>query len=363
MVQLRQHEGATGITGKGSRKTHMTQTSPRETPLSAQLLEMIFGFMLSRSIAVAAQLKIADLLRDGSKTSDEMAQLVGVHPRSLYRLLRALAGAGIFSETANGRFSLTPLGELLRSDAPESLRGFAATLADEVNFEVWADLPYSIQNGEPVVPHKLGTTWFEWLGQHPVKAGEFHDAMTSLSAGAVAAVIKAYDFSGINKLVDVGGGHGFLLASVLSKYPNIKGILYDAPEVVTGAREVLAAHGVADRCEAVGGDFLKSVPTGGDAYIMKHIIHDWNDEDCLKILNHCRAGMAAGGKVLIVEMVIPERNVPAISKFLDLQMLVFLTGCERTESEYRALLDTAGFELTRIVPTPSAYSVIEGVRK
>ena len=194
-------------------------------PPSAQLLEMIFGFTLSRSIAVAAQFRIADLLKDGAKTSDEMAQTIGAHPRSLYRLLRALAGAGIFAEAADGRFSLTPLGELLRSDAPESLRGFAATLADEVNFEVWADLPYSIRNGEPVVPHKFGTTWFEWLGQHPVKAEEFHDAMTSLSAGAVAAVLQAYDFSGINKLVDVGGGHGFLLASVLSKYQNMKGIL------------------------------------------------------------------------------------------------------------------------------------------
>ena len=341
----------------------MTQTSPQTMPPAAQLIEMIFGFMVSRSIAVAAHFKIADLLKDGAKTSDEVAQIIGAHPRSLYRLLRALAGAGIFAEAADGRFSLTSVGELLRSDAPESLRGFAATLADEVNFEVWADLPYSIKNGEPVVPHKFGMPWFEWLGQHPIKAEEFHDAMTSFSASAMAAVLQAYDFSGINKLVDVGGGHGLLLASVLSKYQNMKGILYDAPAVVTGAKEVLEAHGVADRCEAVGGNFLESVPAGGDAYIMKHIIHDWSDEECVTILNHCRAGMTAGGKVLIVEMVIPERNVPGVSKFLDLQMMVFLTGCERTEAEYRSLLDAAGFELTRIVPTPSTYSVIEGVRK
>ena len=341
----------------------MTQTSPKEIPLSAQLLEMIFGFALSRSIAVAAQFRIADLLKDGPKSSDELALTIGAHPRSLYRLLRALASAGIFAEEGDGRFSLTPLAELLRSDAPESLRAFAAMMADEKNFEVWADLPYSIQNGAPVAPHKFGVTWFEWLGQHPVKAKEFHDAMTSLSAGAVAAVMQGYDFSGINKLVDVGGGHGLLLASVLAKYQNMKGILYDAPAVVAGANDLLAAHGVADRCETVGGDFLKSVPAGGDAYILKHIIHDWNDEDCLTILGHCRVGMNVGDKVLIVEMVIPERNVPAVSKFLDLEMLLFLTGCERTEAEYRALLDAAGFELTRIVPTPSAYGVIEGVRR
>jgi hypothetical protein len=341
----------------------MTQTSPKEIPLSAQLLEMIFGFALSRSIAVAAQFRIADLLKDGPKSADELALAIGAHPRSLYRLLRALASAGIFAEEADGRFSLTPLAELLRSDAPESLRAFAAMMADEKNFEVWADLPYSIQNGAPVAPHKFGVTWFEWLGQHPVKAKEFHDAMTSLSAGAVAAVMQSYDFTGINKLVDVGGGHGLLLASVLAKHQNMKGILYDAPAVVAGAKDLLVAHGVADRCETVGGDFLKSVPAGGDAYILKHIIHDWSDEDCLTILSHCREGMKVGDKVLIVEMVIPERNVPAFSKLLDLEMLLFLTGCERTEEEYRALLDAAGFELTRIVPTPAAYGVIEGVRK
>jgi hypothetical protein len=341
----------------------MTQTSPKEIPPSAQLLEMIFGFTLSRSIAVAAQFGIADLLKPGPKTADELAQIIGAHSRSLYRLLRALAGAGIFAEDGDGRFSLTLLAEPLLSDAPESLRAFAVTLADEVNFAVWADLPYSIKNGKPVVPHKFGMTWFEWLGQNPVKAKEFNDAMTSLSAGAAAAVIKAYDFSGINKLVDVGGGHGLLLASVLAKYPNMNGILYDAPQVVAGANDLLAAHGVADRCETVGGDFLESVPRGGDAYILKHIIHDWNDEHCLTILNHCRAGMPERGKVLIVEMVVPKRNEPGLSKFLDLQMLVFLTGCERTEEEYRSLLDAAGFELTRIVPTPSVYSVIEGVRR
>ena len=341
----------------------MTQKSSQPAPLSAQLLEMIFGFALSRSIAVAAQFGVADLLKDGPKNVDELAQAIGAHPRSLYRLLRALAGAGIFAEEADGRFTLTPLSELLRSDAPESLRAFAAMMANEVNFQTWAQLPYSIQTGKPTFPHKFGMQWFAWLEQNPAEGKVFHDAMTSLSAGAVAAVVSAYDFSGINKLVDVGGGHGLLLASILSKYPNMKGVLYDAPSVITGAKDVLAAHGVADRCETVGGDFFQSAPVGGDAYILKHIIHDWSDEDCLTILSHCRAGITAGGKVLIVEMVIPERNVPAVSKSLDLEMLLFLTGRERTEAEYRALLERAGFELTSIVPTPSTYSVIEGVRK
>lgn len=326
-------------------------------------MEMIFGFALSRSIAVAAQFGIADLLKNSPKSPDELAQTIGAHPRSLYRLLRALASVGIFVEAADGRFSLTPLAEPLRSDAPESLRAFAALMANEVHFETWAHLPYSIQNGKPVIPYKFGMSWFAWLEQNPAEGAVFHDAMTSLSAGAVAAVLSAYDFSEITKLVDVGGGHGLLLASILSTYPNMTGVLYDEPTVVTGAKDMFAAHGVADRCEIVGGDFFHSAPAGGDAYILKHILHDWREEDCLMILRHCHAGMTAGGKVLIVEMVIPERNVPAVSKFLDLGMLLFLTGSERTEAEYRALLDEAGFDLTRIVSTPSAYSVIEAIRK
>ncbi len=341
----------------------MTDKTPQQAPPPARLLEMIFAFTLSRSIAVAAQFGVADILKDGPKSAEELAQSMGVHPRSLYRLLRALSGAGVFAEQADNRFSLTPLSELLCSDAEGSLRRFAAMMADEVNFEMWAELPYSIQTGKPAAPHKLGIPWFDWLEQHPAKAEEFNDAMTSLSMGAVAAVVSAYDFSGINKLVDVGGGHGLLLASILSKYLNMKGVLYDAPSVITGAKDVLAAHGVADRCQTVGGNFFQSVPAGGDAYILKHIIHDWSDEECVTILGHCHAGMREGGKVLIVEMVIPAPNVPAISKFLDLQMLLFLTGRERTETEYRDLLERAGFELTRIVPTPSPYSVIEGVRK
>jgi len=341
----------------------MPQENPRQAPPSAQLMEMIFGFALSRSIAVAAQLGVADLLKDGTKSADELAEIIGAHPRSLYRMLRALAGAGIFSEEADQRFSLTPLGEPLCSDAPESLRAFAAMMADHVNFETWAQLPYSIQTGKPAFPHKFGMRWFAWLEQNPAEGKVFNDAMTSLSSGAVAAVVSAYSFSGIKKLVDVGGGHGRLLASVLSKYPEMKGVLYDAPAVIKDANDVFVALGVGDRVEAIGGDFFQSVPAGGDAYILKHIIHDWNDEDCLKILGHCRAGMKAGGKVLLVEMVIPERNAPSIGKFLDLQMLLFLTGCERTEAEYRTLLNRAGFDLTRIVRTPSPYSVIEGLRK
>jgi len=334
-----------------------------QVPPSAQLMQMIFAFTVSRAISVAAQFRVADHLKDGPKTCDELAQLTGVHPRSLYRLLRALAGAAVFSEDNAGRFSLTELGDLLRNDHPQSLRGFAELIADKLNFEIWADLSYSVQTGLPVFPHQRNMPFFEWLEHNPAEAKLFHDAMTSLSAGAVAAVVEAYDFSGISKLVDVGGGHGLLIASILSKYPSMRGVVYDDPKVVQGAEEVLRAHGVSERGELIGGNFFTSVPGGGDAYILKHIIHDWNDDECVTILSHCHKEMPVGGKLLIVEMVIPEPNVPSIGKLLDLQMLVYLTGRERTSTEYGDLLSQVGFDLQRVVPTPSAYSVVEGVKK
>ena len=335
----------------------------QQLPPSAYLMQMIFGFTVARALAVAAQFRIADYLKDGPKTADELAQFAGVHPRSLYRLLRALSGASVFSEDSAGRFSLTVLSELLRSDHPQSLRGFAELMADTLNFQVWADLSYSVQTGNAVFPHQHNMRFFEWLEQNPGEARLFHEAMTSLSAGAVAAVVEAYDFSGITKLVDVGGGHGLLIAEILSKYPLMRGVVYDDPKVVEGAREVLQAHGVAERGELIGGDFFVSVPEGGDAYILKHIIHDWNDDECATILGHCHKVLPVGGKVLIVEMVIPEPNVPSIGKLLDLQMLVYLTGRERTGKEYGDLLSQVGFDLQRIVPTLSPYGVIEGIKR
>lgn len=331
-------------------------------PPAAQLMEMIFGYALSRSISTAAQFGIADQLKDGPKSSDELAAALGLHAGSLYRMMRALVGAGVFSEDADRRFSLTPLSEPLLSDKPESLRAFATFMADDVNFTTWAKLPYSIQTGQRAFDHVYGEFYFDWLGKHPADAKTFNNAMTSMSLGAGAAVLAGYDFTGINKLVDVGGGHGLLLASVLQQYPQMKGVLFDAPAVVAEA-EALRAPGLAERAEAIGGSFFETVPAGGDAYILKHIIHDWSDDECVTILNHCHAAMADNGKVLVAEMVLPEPNAPGVSKFLDLVMLQFMTGRERTAEEYRALLDRAGFEMTRIVPTPSPYSVIEGVKK
>jgi hypothetical protein len=332
-----------------------------ELPPPVQLMQMLFGFAASRAIGVSAELRIADLLKDGSKSAEELAQQTGVHARSLYRVLRACASIGVFAEDDEKKFSLTPLAEPLRSDAPGSLRAFAEMITCDWQFQTWAELPYSVKTGKPSFDKVHGTSSFDYFWSNEKAGKVFNDAMTSNSAFSSMAVVNAYDFSSISKLVDVGGGHGFLLASVLAKYDSVKGVLYDRPAIVAEAAKLLKEHGVSGRCETEDGDFFESVPEDGDAYIMKHIIHDWNDEQCVAILQNCRKAMTGDGKVLVVEMVVPEGNEPSPAKFLDLQMLQFLPGCERTEREYSELFDKAGLKLSRIIPTMSPFSIIEGV--
>jgi len=334
----------------------------QELPPPTQLMQMLFGFAASRAIGVSAELCIADLLKDGPKTAEELAQQTGVHARSLYRVLRACASIGVYSEDNEKRFSLTPLAEPLVSDAPGSLRAFAEMITCDWQFQTWAELPYSVKTGKPSFEKVFGKSSFEYFWSDEKAGRVFNDAMTSNSAFASVATVNAYDFSSISKLVDVGGGHGFLLASILAKYGNLKGVLYDMPDIVAQAEKLLSEHGVTNRCATVGGDFFKSVPTGGDAYIMKHIIHDWNDAQCVALLQNCRKAMTDNGKILVVEMIVPKGNEPSPAKFLDLQMLQYLPGCERTEEEYGELFDKAGLELTRIIPTMSPFSIIEGVR-
>ena len=334
-----------------------------DIPPPVQLMQMLFGFAASRAIGVSAELRIADLLKDGAKNAEELARQTGVHSRSLYRVLRACASIGVYSEDNEKKFSLTPLAEPLLSDAPGSLRAFAEMITCDWQFQTWAELPYSVETGKPSFDKVHGKSSFDYFWSNEKAGKVFNDAMTSNSAFSSVAVVNAFDFSSLSKLVDIGGGHGFLLASILAKYGNLKGVLYDTPAIVGQAEKLLKEHGVTDQCETVGGDFFTSVPAGGDAYIMKHIIHDWNDEQCITLLQNCGKAMTDGGKVLVVEMVVPEGNEPSPAKFLDLQMLQYLPGCERTEKEYAELLDKAGLKLTRIIPTMSPFSIIEGESK
>jgi ubiquinone/menaquinone biosynthesis C-methylase UbiE len=233
--------------------------------------------------------------------------------------------------------------------------------ASQMQFQMWAEFSYSVETGQRAFDKVFGMPVFEYLSAHPKAGRVFNEAMVSMSFGASRAVIESYDFTGIQKLVDVGGGHGFLLASILKKYPAMRGILFDTQPVMEEAKAILLEHGVANRCETMGGDFFKAVPPGCDAYLMKHILHDWNQEQCVAILRNCRQGIKSGGKVLVVEMLIPEGNEASMSTLSDLQMLAILPGQERTLSEYQTLFNQAGFELARIVSTQSPYSILEGV--
>jgi len=321
------------------------------------------GTWVSHAILLAARLGIPDLLADGPKDGRELAGLTDAHAPSLYRVLRALASVGVFREAEDGRFHLTPLAEPLRDGVPGSLRAFAIMLGEEWHWRAWGDLPHAVRTGQSAFEHLYGVTNFEYWAQHPEAEAIFDDAMTSRGAAQNAAVVAAYDFAGVGTLVDVGGGHGSLLAAVLQAHPAMRGVLVERPEVVAGARAYLEQAGVQERCEVVAEDFFASVVSGGDAYVLKSVVHDWDDDRAVAILSTCRRAMPAGGRLLVVDWVVPPGDEPSFAKLLDLLMLVWTPGGkERTEAEHRALLALAGFELTRVIPTAAGVSIIEAVQ-
>ncbi|MSQ96198.1 MAG: methyltransferase [Gemmataceae bacterium] len=323
-----------------------------------QLIQMITSYWTAQSIHVAAKLKLADLLKDGPKAATQLAQATKTQPQALYRLLRALSSVEIFSEDEQGRFHLTPMAELLL-DVHGSMYAVAIMMGDE-HYRSWGDLLHSVQTGKPAFDHIYGKPVFDWLSEHTEQAKIFDAAMTGFHGPETQAMIDAYDYTGINTLVDVGGGNGTVLIEVLKKNPAMKAILYDLPGVIDRAKKDLESAGVAARCQTIAGSFFESAPPGGDAYQMRHIIHDWTDEQCHTILSHIRKVIPKHGKLLVIEMVIKLRNEPQPAKWLDLNMLVLPGGRERTEAEYREMYAKAGFRLERVVPTPTEVSVIEG---
>jgi ubiquinone/menaquinone biosynthesis C-methylase UbiE len=323
-----------------------------------QLVQMITSYWSAQSIHVAAKLKLADHIKAGAKTAEQLAQLTKTNPQALYRLLRALASVEIFREEADGRFSMTPMAELLL-DVHGSMHAVAMMMGDE-HFRSWGDLHYSVQTGKPAFDHIYGKGIFEYLSEHAEQAKIFDAAMTGFHGPETQAMIDAYDYTGVNTLVDIGGGNGTVLSAVLQKNPTMKGILYDLPGVIERAKKNLADAGLASRCQTIAGSFFEAAPPGGDAYQMRHIIHDWTDEQCHTILSHIRKVIPAKGRLLVIEMVIKPGNVAQPAKWLDLNMLVLPGGRERTEAEYREMYAKAGFRLERVVPTPTEVSVIEG---
>jgi len=337
-------------------------TAMPQLPPEAILSQMLWGGLIQQSIYAVTKLGIPDLLAEKSQTAAELAANTETHAPSLYRVLRTLASVGIFAENADGKFELTPIAALLRQDTPNSMRDFALMLGGEWHWRIFSELMHSVKTGSTAQEKACGAELFEYLANNAEDAKVFNRAMTSHSLAAVPAIVEAYDFSGIGKLVDIGGGQGILLAGILKTNPQMRGILFDMPSVIAGENELLEKEGVTARVEKVSGDFFQSVPAGADAYSMKHIIHDWDDEQSIKILQNIRSAMNENGKVLIVEMVVPEGNEPSPSKILDLQMLIGTGGKERTEKEYRELLEAADFRLTHVIPTRSPLSVVEAVK-
>ena len=341
-----------------------------EAPAHVVLLQMITARWVSQAIAAAAKLNIADQLAQGPRTIAEIAAATSTHAPSLYRLLRALASVGIFAEVESAphteaaprQFSLTPLAEPLRSGVPNSMHGAAMMFGEDWSIRAWADLYRSVQTGETAFKRVFGETVFEYLSNHPEALEVFFHSMKSFTAISQGAIVEAYDFSGIKTLVDVGGGNGGLLSAILKANPTLGGILYDSEKVVATARPILDAAGVTARCTVLSGDFFLRVPSGGDACIMKHIIHDWSDERSVAILTNCRRALPPQGKLLVVDAVIVPGNEPGLGKLLDLEMLVMAPGGrERTEAEFRELFTAAGFRLTRVVQTASPFAILEGV--
>jgi hypothetical protein len=322
---------------------------------------MIFGKWISMSLSVAARLRIADLLAESPLSIDELSAATKTHPQSLYRLMRALASVGVFRTNARAQFELTEVGYFLRSNVKGSMRGVADYCGAMWSWRAWEEMLFSIQTGDTAFDKVFQQPVFDYLSQHPEESAVFNEGMTGFSGSESEAIIEVYDFSRFSSIVDIGGGHGHLLASILRKFTGAKGTVFDAPHVVTGAMATFHEFGVADRANATGGDFFHSVPSGHDAYLLKHIIHDWNDTNCQRILKAIRSACTSGTTLLVCEMVIPSGDQPHPGKLLDLEMLVVASGQERTESEYQSLLASRGFRLERIVALPSPISIVEAV--
>jgi len=338
---------------------HLYRLHQRLMPAPAAMMEMIIANWTSQAIAVAAELGVADALAGGPLTIDELADKVGADPDALCRLLRALIGRGVFRRRHDGRYELNSLASTLRSDAPASMAWAAQFYGSREQRERWTLLVESIRSGRSVVPVLHGKEGFDYFAEYPQHAELFNRTMTSISQLTDAAVVAGYDFSAYPTIVDVGGGQGPLLAAILAAAPDSQGVLYDLPAVVSTAPKLLCQRDVADRVRIEAGSFFESIPAGGDAYILKNIIHDWPDTKAVQILRNVRAAVGPQATVLLVELVIPDHDRDFPGKWADLEMLLNLAARERTAAEYRNLLSQAGFRVSRVVQTASPLSVVE----
>lgn len=354
------------VLSKEGKPQNQTASNPpaQGMPPQVKMLQMMNAYRLSQAISVAAKLGIADLLTDGAKSSEELAQATATHAPSLYRLLRALASFGIFAENQDGQFELTPRAALLQTNTPGSIRAYASVIGDEWHWRMWGGIVYSVETGKPVFDQLHGMEFQDYYEQNPEVAKNFDQAMVSVLGMTDAAIISNYDFSSSSKIVDVGtgGGDGNLIVSLLKQYPNSQGVFFDTPTRIKSAQLIIESAGIGDRCAVVGGDVFDAFPQGGDAYIVKNLIHDYDDARAIEVLKNCHSAINKNGKLLVVEMVIPPGNEPSLGKIVDVEALIMTTGAiERTQEQYQDLLDAAGFTLTKVIPSRGPMSIIEAM--
>lgn len=329
------------------------------------MLNLINGFHVARALYVAARLELADRVKGGASSCKELAALTGADAPSLYRVMRVLVSAGVFEMDEHECILLNPLAETLLKDATVPLRGWAISQIGDDPYKAWGDLMHSVRTGGVAFDHAFGTDCWTWRAQHPASAKDFDEGMASFTGAHDAAVIASYPFAAAGNIVDVGGGDGKLIAALLAVHPAMHGVLFEQPRVIERARQRMVTEGLAARCEVVAGDMFETIPSGGDVYILSRVLHDWNDERAIAILRNCRRAMSPAAKLLLVERIIPARieNSEAMRVLVvsDLHMMVMNGGRERTEAQYRELFAAAGLNLTRVISTGGAMSVIEGM--
>ena len=343
--------------------TSTTETSRtgagQETSPDRVIMQMLSGAWVTQSIATAARLGIADALASGPKTAEEIASKAGTHAGATRRLLRLLTGIGVFAAAEGGRYALTPLSERLREETPGSLKHMFIAETDGVHWLSWEKVVDAVRTGLPRPQAVFGMPAFDYYGKHQDEGEQFGRAMANVSGLAARAVLESYDFGGLKTVMDIGGGNGSMVLTILGKHPPLRGIVADLPYIGAQAKESIRAAGMAERCRFEPTDFFQSVPGGADGHLLKFVLHDWNDDECAQILKNCRAAIAPGGRLIVIEVIVPDAPGPDFSHMMDMNMLVMTGGMERTAKEYEALLSRGGFRLARIVPSQSPFSVIE----
>jgi len=355
-----------GVSRFRCRMNEHDESSTADISPSVTMFQMVRAFFISRAIYIAAKLALADLLRDEPRSSEELAQATGTDPSALYRLMRTLASVGLFVEDSQQRFALTPLAATLQTDVPGSLRAWVLMQLGEEHYQAWGQAMHTVRTGQMAFDHVFGMGVWKYQAQHPEHAKIVDEAMANLVGVYDTAVLASYPFSTIDRLVDVGGGDGSLIIALLRANPAMKGVLFDLPHVAERAKKRLTDAGLAGRCEVVAGDAFVSVPNGGDAYVLSRVMNGFNDDRALAILNNCHRAMTEKSKLLLIQRVLPVRvkhsNAIQALVLSDFNMMVMNGGRERTEAEYRTLLEVAGFEVTKITPTQSEMTVIECAR-